>query len=70
MYVVAEFAPRLTGYDPGVDQLSFGFEGRAGGHQFQISVSNGSGTTLGQLASGASTYDNWYIGFNLSRKFF
>jgi hypothetical protein len=53
-----------------VDQLSFGFEGRAGGHQFQISVSNGSGTTLGQLASGASTYDNWYIGFNLSRKFF
>jgi hypothetical protein len=70
MYVVAEITPRLAGYDPGVSQISFGFEGRAGGHQFQVNVSNGSGTTLGQLANGAFTNDNWYIGFNLSRKFF
>ena len=70
MYFVAEISPRLTGYDPGVSQISFGIEGRAGGHQFQINVSNGSGTTMGQIASGAFNYDNWYIGFNLSRKFF
>jgi hypothetical protein len=70
MYVVAEITPRLAGYDPGVSQVTFGFEGRAGGHQFQVNVSNGSGTTLGQLANGAFTNDNWYIGFNLSRKFF
>jgi hypothetical protein len=70
MYFVGEITPRLTGYDPGVSQISFGIEGRAGGHQFQINVSNGSGTTMGQIASGAFNYDNWYIGFNLSRKFF
>jgi hypothetical protein len=70
VYVVGEITPRLTGYDPGVTQISFGIEGRAGGHQFQISVANGAGTTLGQMASGASNYDNWFIGFNLSRKFF
>jgi hypothetical protein len=70
MYVVAEVSPRLSGYDPGVSQISFGLEGRAGGHQFQINVSNGAGTTLGQIASGASNNDNWYIGFNMLRKFF
>jgi uncharacterized beta barrel domain-containing protein DUF5777 len=70
MYAVGEITPRLTGYDPGVSLISFGIEGRAGGHQFQINVSNGAGTTLGQIATGALNYDNWYIGFNLSRKFF
>lgn len=70
MYVVAEISPRLAGYEPGVNQISFGLEGRAGGHLFQLNVSNGSGTTLGQVASGAFNYDNWYIGFNLMRKFF
>ena len=53
MYLVAEISPRLSGYDPGVSQISFGLEGRAGGHQFQINVSNGAGTTMGQIASGA-----------------
>ena len=70
MYAVAEITPRLTGYDPGVSQISFGIEGRAGGHQFQINISNGAATTLGQIASGAFTNDNWFIGFNLARKFF
>jgi hypothetical protein len=70
MYAVAEITPRLSGYDPGVSQISFGIEGRAGGHQFQINISNGAGTTLGQVASGAFNNDNWYIGFNMSRKFF
>ena len=70
MYAVAEITPRLSGHDPGVSQISFGIEGRAGGHNFQINISNGAGTTLGQIASGAFNNDNWFIGFNLARKFF
>jgi hypothetical protein len=69
-YIVAEVTPRLAGYDPGEHQVSVAFEGRAGGHAFQINVSNGFGTTLGQLAAGGVSYDDWYIGFNISRKFF
>ena len=70
MYLVAEMTPRLAGFDPGVSQVSFGLEGRAGGHLFQLNVSNGFGTTLGQIALGGFNYDNWYIGFNIARKFF
>lgn len=69
-YLVAEVTPRLAGFEPGVNQVSFGLEGRSGGHLFQLNVSNGFGTTLGQLASGAFNNDNWYIGFNIARKFF
>ena len=69
-YLVAEISPRLGGYDPGASQVSFGLEGRAGGHLFQLNFSNGFGTTLGQVAAGASNYDNWHIGFNIARKFF
>jgi len=69
-YLVAEVTPRLAGYEPGVNQISFGLEGRAGGHLFQLNVSNGFGTTLGQLAGGAFNNDNWFIGFNIARKFF
>jgi Membrane bound beta barrel domain (DUF5777) len=69
-YLVAEITPRIAGYDPGDHQVSFGLEGRAGGHSFQINVSNGFGTTFGQLAGGGVSYDDWYIGFNISRKFF
>jgi hypothetical protein len=69
-YLVGEYTPRLTGYDPGADQMSFGVEMRAGGHLFQLNVSNGFGTTLGQLAGGGVENDTWFFGFNLSRKFF
>jgi hypothetical protein len=69
-YLVAEISPRLGGYDPGVNQVSFGLEGRAGGHLFQLNFSNGFGTTLSQIASGASNNDDWHIGFNIARKFF
>lgn len=69
-YLVAEVTPRLAGFEPGVNQVSFGLEARAGGHLFQLNVSNGLGTTLGQVATGAFNNDNWYIGFNLARKFF
>jgi Membrane bound beta barrel domain (DUF5777) len=70
-YLVGEITPRLAGYKPNVNLASFGLEGRVGGHLFQINFSNGLGTTLGQIARGGGlTNDNWYIGFNISRKFF
>ena len=69
-YLTAEYTPRLTGYDPNDSQIGFGIEMRAGGHMFQINVSNGWGTTLGQLAAGGIDNNNWYLGFNLARKFF
>ena len=70
MYLVGEISPRLTGYDPGVNQASVAIEMRSGGHTFQINFSNGVGTTLGQIARGAVNNDSWFIGFNISRKFF
>jgi hypothetical protein len=70
MYLVGEITPRLAGFDPGKSQMSFALEGRAGGHLFQINFSNGFGTTLGQISRGAFNYDDWYIGFNIARKFF
>jgi len=70
MYLVGEITPRLTGFEPGVNQISFGLEGRAGGHLFQLNFSNGFGTTLGQIADGGFNNDNWYLGFNIARKFF
>ena len=45
-------------------------EKRAGGHSFQINFSNGFGTTMAQVARGGVANDNWYFGFNISRKFF
>jgi hypothetical protein len=69
LYLVAEAAPR-TGYTPGETYVSFAVEGRAGGHSFQVNFSNGFGTTLRQVARGGFDYDNWYLGFNISRKFF
>jgi hypothetical protein len=69
-YLVGEITPRVSGYKPGVDQASFGIEMRAGGHTFQINVSNGSGTTFAQIARGGGNNDSWFIGFNIARKFF
>lgn len=70
VYVFVEASPRVAGYDPGATQVSFGVEKRAGGHLFQLNFSNGFGTTLAQIARGGGNYDDWYIGFNISRKFF
>jgi hypothetical protein len=69
-YLVGEITPRIAAYDPGVNLMSFGIEARAGGHLFQLNFSNGIGTTLGQLARGGIGNDSWFIGFNISRKFF
>ena len=43
---------------------------RAGGHSFQINFSDGFGTTMAQMARGGFDSEDWYLGFNISRKFF
>jgi len=70
MYLVGEITPRVAGYQPGTDQASFGVEARSGGHTFQINFSNGFGTTMRQLSLGGVNKSSWFIGFNISRKFF
>jgi hypothetical protein len=69
VYVLVEAAPRV-GYEQDKPYVSFAVERRAGGHSFQLNFSNGFGTTLAQISRGGVDYDNWYMGFNISRKFF
>ncbi|MGE3508571.1 MAG: DUF5777 family beta-barrel protein [Vicinamibacterales bacterium] len=69
VYLVGELAPR-TGFTPGVNHGSFGIEKRAGGHTFQLNFSNSFATTRRQLAGGGLSNEDWYLGFNISRKFF
>jgi hypothetical protein len=76
MSFVGEVHPRLAGYkgdlgsgDPG-PLATFGVEWRVGGHAFQLNVSNDLGTTPAQIARGQQGPDDWFIGFNLSRKFY
>jgi len=70
LYLVGEIIPRVAGYDPGVNHASFGLEKLIGGHVFQLNFSNGFGTTTGQIARGGTSNDDWYLGFNISRKFY
>jgi len=70
VYVVGEFAPRVSGYDPGVHHGTFAIEKRAGGHVFQLNFSNSFGTTMANIARGGFRSEDWYMGFNISRKFF
>src|SRR5262249_12745615 len=75
VYVVPEAAPRLWCYRPGGNDGSVAIEKRVGGHIFQLNFSNSLATTIGQLATAnhapaGSRVDNWYIGFNITRKFY
>jgi hypothetical protein len=70
VYLVGEAAPRASGYKPGVTQRSFAIEKRAGGHVFQMNFSDAFGTTMGQIARGGPATKDWFLGFNISRKFF
>jgi hypothetical protein len=84
-YAVAEFAPRIAGYDGGASLILIGLEKRIGGHSFQINLSNGFGTTLTQVGHGGPLIADavapgstdppgrsrhWHLGFNLTRKFY
>ena len=74
VYVVGEIVPRVDGFDPGSTAASFALEKRVGGHAFQLVFSNTFGLTMAQIARGGienlDGSDNWYMGFNISRKFF
>jgi hypothetical protein len=67
-YFVIEGVPRIGGFDDGDHHVSFGIEQQAGGHVFQLNFSNGIGTTLAQVARGGVS--DWYLGFQISRKFY
>jgi hypothetical protein len=74
VYLVGEIVPRVSGYDPDNTAASFAIEKRAGGHAFQLIFSNTFGLTMAQIARGgaqnAEGGNNWYLGFNISRKFY
>ena len=53
----------------GIALISFGLEKRSGGHMFQLTITNGFGTTMGQVARGGINTDDWHLGFSISRKF-
>jgi Membrane bound beta barrel domain (DUF5777) len=70
VYLVGEVSPRAAGYKPGATYGSFGVEKRVGGHVFQLNFSDSIGTTMAQIARGRFTSSDWFLGFNISRKFY
>jgi Membrane bound beta barrel domain (DUF5777) len=78
-YLVGEWMPRLAGFkghnaeqplERADDHVSFGIEGRVGGHVFQLNFSRTLQTMFAPLARGmAPGSGDWFLGFNLSRKF-
>ena len=80
--VVGEAVPRIGGHRHQGTQVNFAFERGVGGHNFQINFGNALGSTLAQVARGGGPILHlqgdqggaegrpWYIGFNLSRKFY
>lgn len=81
LYLVGEASPRVAGFkgrfatgavtfDEGRTVAAFAVEKQVGGHVFQINVSNAFVTTPSQMArGGAPGPSNWFLGFNISRKF-
>ncbi len=75
-YVTFEVIPRVAGFkgaDGDVERrtpVSFALEKRVGGHMFQINFGNGINTTMAPIARGAPSTKNWFLGFNITRKFF
>ena len=69
VYLTGEYVPRLVGFDNGDHHLGVGVEKRVGGHLFQVNITNGLGATPAQVAQGADNGD-WFIGFNITRKFY
>ncbi len=77
VYLSAEVTPRAAGFKGGPSNttpVAFGLEKRAGGHLFQLNVGNSIGTTFANIARGGSLAANgnrnWFLGFNISRKFY
>ena len=70
VYLVGSWTPRASGFRPGVSLKTFGIEKRLGGHAFQLNFSNSLGSSMAQHARGGSNNSDWFMGFNISRKFF
>ena len=70
VYLVGSWTPRASGFRPGVSVKTVGIEKRLGGHMFQLNVSNSLGTTMAEMARGATNDSDWFLGFNISRRFF
>jgi len=71
IYLTGEISPRVSGYKPGTNLASGAIEKRLGGHMFQLNFSNfGAPMTPRQIAQGAPNNDDWYMGFNITRKFY
>jgi hypothetical protein len=74
--LVGEYHPRLAGYKGNLgggdhgSLVSFGIEKRVGGHSFQFNFSNDLGSTPSEIARGQQGIDNWFVGFNITRKFY
>ena len=69
-YLFVEGSPRVAGFDlrRQPDQLRLRAALRRS--LFQLNFSNGFDTTLAQVARGGTGNEDWYLGFNLIRKFF
>ena len=77
LYLTGEVTPRVAGYKPGDAVVAFAIEKRLGGHMFQLNFSNTNlATTMAEIAQGntnaqsQSGSSQWYMGFNITRKFF
>ena len=67
--VIVESAPRVAGFANGQHHVSLAVEKIVGGHVFQVNVSNGLGSSPAQIAGGG-TGNDWFIGFNIARRFY
>ncbi len=70
VYLTGEVSPRVAGYRPGMTPVSFALEKQVGGHVFQLNFSNSIGTTIAQIARGGPEPRKWFLGFNITRKFY
>lgn len=68
VYAVGEIVPR-AGFTPGGHHATVAVEKRVGGHMFQLNVSRSLAQALTHLARGDDAA-GWFLGFNITRKFF
>lgn len=68
VFLVGEYTPRVTGYDPGEPMWGAAMEKWTRGHTLQLNLTNSFATTPGQIARGG-TPGALYLGFNITRKF-
>lgn len=81
-YLVGEASPRASGFKgafslgaagfgEGKTVAAFAVEKQVGGHVFQVNFSNAFATTPANIARGATPgKTNWFLGFNIARKFY